>query len=233
MIYTIKYNGRTASEYNLFVAKRPDIPSSTENVTEYKVPYRDGNLYRHEGTFKNIEIKITFNYVSAPELWETVRRESTRWLYDKEDMRLFLGDDDGWFYKVKKVVVSECKRKYRQTGSFTATFECEGFAYSLEGQNETSELSFCNLHSESQPIYRITGEGTCEINVNGKVMSANVGQNLVIDTGKKIAYRQDGTMMNTSVTGDYENLYFPHGNISVSITPGFTLAIIPQWRCRT
>ena len=61
-------------------------------------------------------------------------------------------------------------------------------------------------------------------------MTANVGQNLTIDTDLMIAYRQDGTMQNTAVTGDYENLYLLPGDNVISITDGFDLKIIPNWR---
>ncbi|MBR5583673.1 MAG: phage tail protein [Lachnospiraceae bacterium] len=233
MMYTVKYNGETAAEHGLLVANRPNIPSAVEDVTTYSVSGRDGDLHRHEGTVKDISIKITFNYISSPELWGTAFRNATQWLYGREDMRLFLGDDDGWFYKVKNVVVSEAKRQYKKIGNFTATFTCEGYAYSLEGQYKTDSLVLYNPYSVSHPVYHITGEGVCEIAVNGKSMTANVGQNLVIDTDKCIAYRVDGTMMNTAVTGDYENLYFQEGQNVVTVTDGFTVTVVPGWRCRT
>lgn len=233
MIYTIMYNGKTATEHGLLVAARPNIPSAEEDVTTYKVPYRDGDLHRHEGTVRDINISINFNYISEPGRWMTTFREATKWLYGKEDMRLFLGDDGDWYYKVKKVVVSEATRKYQKIGSFTAKFVCEGYAYSVEGQEKTDELTFYNPYNVSHPVYFIEGEGLCFITVNGKDVVAEVAQNLIIDSDKYIAYREDGTMMNTSIIGDYENLHFPEGKIDVAVTEGFTVNIIPRWRCKT
>ena len=69
------------------------------------------------------------------------------------------------------------------------------------------------------------------LTVNGKTMKATVGQNLTIDTERMLAYRTDGTLMNTSVTGDYEDLYLQAGENEISITSGFSLKIIPNWRC--
>ena len=37
-------------------------------------------------------------------------------------------------------------------------------------------------------------------------------------------------MMNTSVSGDYEELYLKPGENEISITQGFTLTVIPNWR---
>ena len=69
----------------------------------------------------------------------------------------------------------------------------------------------------------------CTLTVNGNEMTANVGQNLTIDTDLMIAYRQDGTLQNTAVTGDYEDLYLVPGDNVISITSGFDLKIIPNW----
>ena len=57
-----------------------------------------------------------------------------------------------------------------------------------------------------------------------------VGQNVTIDTELMIAYRMDGTMENTSVTGDYEDLYLKPGYNEIEITEGFEAKVIPNWR---
>ena len=61
-------------------------------------------------------------------------------------------------------------------------------------------------------------------------MTANVGQNLIIDTDRMIAYRSDGTLNNTKVSGNYEDLYLKPGENSVEFSGG-TLKVIPNWRC--
>ena len=45
-----------------------------------------------------------------------------------------------------------------------------------------------------------------------------------------IAYQMDGTMENTSVTGDYEDLYLKPGYNEIEITEGFEAKVIPNWR---
>ena len=80
------------------------------------------------------------------------------------------------------------------------------------------------------PIYKISGNGTCILTVNGKNMSATVGQNLTIDTDLMIAYRTDGDINNIAVTGNYEDLWLQEGENTISITSGYDLSIIPNWR---
>ena len=60
-------------------------------------------------------------------------------------------------------------------------------------------------------------------------MTATVGQNLTIDTEKMLAYREDGELQNTGVTGDYGDLYLLHGENEISISEGFSLSVIPNW----
>ena len=67
--------------------------------------------------------------------------------------------------------------------------------------------------------------------MNGNEFVAEVGQNVTIDTDLMLAYRQDGRMMNTSVTGDYQELYLKEGDNTIEITEGFGLKVIPNWRC--
>ena len=87
-----------------------------------------------------------------------------------------------------------------------------------------------NPYEIAYPIYKITGEGECTLVVNDGKMVANIGQNLTIDTGRKLAYREDGTLSNTSVTGDYDNLILIEGRNKIEITDGFELKVIPNWR---
>lgn len=93
-------------------------------------------------------------------------------------------------------------------------------------------LRLYNPWSESHPIFKISGEGVCKITVNGKEVSANVGQNLLINTNLMQAYREDGALNNTAITGDYENLYLQEGLNEISVSSGFAAEVIPKWGVR-
>ena len=88
-----------------------------------------------------------------------------------------------------------------------------------------------NIYELAKPDYLIEGEGVCTLTVNGNEMTANVGQNLTIDTYREVSYRTDsGANNNIAVSGDYEGLFLPTGSVEISITSGFEL-IRPNWRC--
>ena len=231
-MYTVMYNGETAESHYLLVSKRPDIPSAEDNMQVYTLPQMDGDLYIYDGTVKDVEISIEFNFISEPIEWMKVQRGAVTWLNRTDDRRLYLGDDPEWFYKVKKIKIDETQRKARQIGTLTVSFICEGYCYHVDGAEKTSDRSIYNDYSICHPVYYIRGEGVCNLNVNGNTMRANVGQSLTIDTERKLAYRSDGTLLNTSVTGDYEKLYLRHGDNNISVTNGFTLETKTNMRCR-
>ena len=68
------------------------------------------------------------------------------------------------------------------------------------------------------------------LTVNGKTMTADVGQNITIDTDRELAYRKD-KLSNTAVSGKYDDLYLQAGENEITITEGCDLNIIPNWRC--
>lgn len=94
-----------------------------------------------------------------------------------------------------------------------------------------SEEAEQNPYLLCKPVYYVQGEGLCVINVNGKDMEANVSGNLIIDTERMLAYREDGTLGNTKITGEYEDLYLKPGRNRISVSPGFILQVKPNWRC--
>ena len=130
--------------------------------------------------------------------------------------------------------LSENERTSRRIGNFTGTFVTRDGLYYLDSglrEYRKQEIRW-NPYEVSHPVYKIYGEGMCTIEVNGKQMKANVGQNLTIDTERMLAYREDETLRNTDVTGEYENLYLPEGEIRIEASYGFDIRITPNWRCR-
>ena len=229
--YDVEYAGSKASDYNIRIVKRPGIPAPIADYSEVQIPGRDGVLYVDEKTVSDIEINVEMNYMSEHDEWFEHWRKAKEWLLQKGINQLRFGDDPDYYYLVKKVELSEDDRVCREIGRFTATFYCNGYQYLLSGQKAYSlDKVANNPYSIAHPVYKIKGEGKCRITVNGNVFTADVGQNVTIDTVRMIAYREDGELVNTSVSGDYEVLYLEHGKNTLSATSGFTVQVIPGWR---
>ena len=81
--------------------------------------------------------------------------------------------------------------------------------YIDEEEMELSEIIY-NDYLISKPIYRIVGEGYLTLNINNKIIKANVGQELIIDTEKGLCYRE-GIVNNVALEGKYEDMYLLEG----------------------
>ena len=82
----------------------------------------------------------------------------------------------------------------------------------------------------SKPIYRIVGDGYITIKINNKVIKANVGQELIIDTDKGLCYRE-GIVNNVALEGKYEDMYLLEGENTLSWSEGFNVYVTTNWRC--
>jgi predicted phage tail component-like protein len=231
-MYEVVRNGKRSTNVGVMISKRPSIPSPEYVYEEINIPGRDGKIYRENGTVQDITVSISFVFISDPQRWQERFREVKKWLLAKKDDRLFLGDDPGFFYKVKHTSIGESERKVIESGEFTADFICEGYQYLEDGveEYEIKDILY-NPYKTCHPTYLITGEGMCTLNVNGNLMRANVGQNIVINTDLMLSYRNNGEIQNTAVTGDYDGMYLKEGDNQVLISNGFDLRVIPNWRC--
>lgn len=233
MYQDVEYGGIRGSSMKIYARERPSIPAARVRREGIVIPGRDGMVYQSDGTFEPTDIPVRFNYIGKETQWSERWRAAQRWLA-KENAKLRFSDDDGYFFWIDHVELDENERTTGRIGNFTATFTTrDGLYYLNSGLREHSKEEIqWNPYETSHPLYKITGEGVCTLEVNGNRMTANVGQNLTIDTDRMVAYRQDGTLQNTAITGKYEDLYLTEGEIDIGISTGFDLKIIPNWRCR-
>ncbi len=229
MGYSVLFHGERCEDYGIFPVKRPDMPTPSKDRETIIIPGSSGIMIRDNRRYELVELPVEFNFLSEADEWNERFRRAKRWLSGSGELEF--SDDADYFYKVYYAEMGICEREMKRIGRFKAEFFCEPFTYLKSGKREydKSEVLY-NLHHEAHPVYKITGEGVCELTVNGRKMRANIGQNLVIDTERMIAYRTDGTMNNTAVSGDYQDLYLKEGENRIEIKSGFQLKVIPNWR---
>lgn len=225
-------DGDPSFRHKITVAYRPDFPAPEPRYTDTQVPGRDGTLTEFDGTYSDINMDVEMNYITNPQNWHAAWREVKRYLLKGGIRELRFSDDLSFYYKCKKVVLGTNEREFRHTAAFTATFTLAPHEYLTDGK-ERYPYQVCefNRYELCKPIYYITGEGMCTLTVNGQEMTANVGQNLTIDTDLQLAYRTDGSLQNTEVTGNFDELYLLPGENTITVTDGFDLKIQPNWRC--
>lgn len=229
--YFIVYNDKTNLDVNLLIQTRPSKPAPEMEYEEIQVPGGEV-LYKEKG-YRDIEIPIAFNFASKyANEWDKDFRKIKKWLLSKIDNKLIFSDDLEYFYRVKKVSIETPERLLKRIGRFTVVFTCEAYSYEIKGSKEVPISAFMfNDGILTKPIYKVTGEGLLTLNVNGKIVKANVGQNLIIDTNLGLCYRSDGSINNIALSGVYEDLYLQEGGNTFEWTSGFNIDIIPNWRC--
>lgn len=224
--YFILYNDLTNLDVDLLIAGRSPKPAPIMEYVEVKVP-GGKTLYREKG-YGDIDITVSFNFMSK-DSWDNDFRRMKKWLLSKENNKLKFSDDFEVYYKVNKVIINTPERVKKKIGRFNVTFICEPYTYIDEEEMELNTLLY-NDYLVSKPIYRVVGEGYLTLNINNKVIKANVGQELIIDTDKGLCYRE-GIVNNVALEGKYEDMYLLEGENTFSWTPGFKIYITQNLRC--
>lgn len=229
--YFTDQNDVKSSDLHIFFETFPQIKMGQEALEKKTIPGR-GNVWLRTGTFSDTEISmvldvnVTGKSDGLMDAYTNVRRRL------KACSEISFCDESDYFYKVKNTEIDKLNKYAETAGDFSVKMLCEAGIFRKDGKREYEAADVTvNPYDDSHPVYIINGEGLCTLNVNGKTMTANVGQNICIDTDKMIAYRTDGDIQNTAVSGKYSDLYLIHGTNTITITQGFTLKVIPNWRC--
>lgn len=232
MITNFEFNGSTARQEGLLIEKFVSLPTGIQRYTEYEIPGRDGKLSIAENTYDDVVINVDLLYLDPPVDLRRRYHETKRWLMAGRGKLRFSDQADG-YYVVKRVEVADNTIELLRCGRFSVSFTCYPFRYYDAGDIPIPLQSWLyNPYDTSHPMYNIVGEGVCVLNVNGKEFTANVGQKITLDSDLMIAYRTHGTeVLNTAVYGDYMDLWLMPGGNRLSATNGFTVEIMPRWRC--
>lgn len=229
MQFAFEFNGESSRSYGIYVEKRPEIPGRNRQTEYVEVSGRDDPLTIQDSGYGNITIPIICAYRVPAERWHEKRREVLNWLSGSG--KLVFSDSADTFFKVKHITIDKFERTIKKYGRFQANFVCSPFEYLIDGMKErTIDEVEWNPYSEARPVYIIDGSGKCALKVNGKVMEATVGHKLYIDTEMMMSYEEGGILQNTMVKGNYEDLMLKNGENAITISSGFALKVIPNWR---
>lgn len=225
--YQIEYNGFTPENFGAFLPDYPQISSAKRQYETITVPNMDGNLITTDDYYDNITINCTIALVHKKLLYKL--DDMRRWL--RGTGRLKLSDLQDRYYEVLAVDTEDMERHLRRYGTFNAVFTCYPYAFLNSGAKAADYRELRrNPYDMCKPTYIIRGNGDCTITVNGRRFKATVGQEITIDSRRMLAYKSRGTgLLNTSVAGDYEDLWIDNGDVAITVTQGFDLKIITNW----
>ena len=231
MKYGIILDEEISSEMGVSIITRPSIPTPLRQYNETEVKGKNGKLYEDLGTYEDIDIVVKCNFASKElDEWNDIYRKVKNWIKDKQKLRF--ADDLSYFYAINKIEIDSPERVIKRIGRFNLKISCKPFMNLESGLEEMQIASnIYNDYEEARPTYKILGEGLLTLTINGVGITANIGQNLTINTEKGLCYRIDGTPNNIALTGDYKDLYLKEGNNTFTWSNGFTITVVPNWRC--
>lgn len=221
--YDIEYNNETGKGHGVILYDYAQFSGAEKSYQISAVGGRLGELVGTDDYKSNLIIQCTFGIISTQFMSHVTVLK--RWL--KGTGKLIISDHQDVFYKVWKVDYGDIERELRKFGQFTVSFTCTPYQFEKDGLIPVSDIDY-NPYDLCRPIYTITGTGAFTLTVNGNEMTGTVNGSITIDTERMVSYNADGVSQNNVVTGNYEELYIPHGDVSVSVSGG-TLSIIPQW----
>lgn len=233
-MFSIFFNNYNSRDLGLVVKHRSNIPIAEKDMRLVYVPNRNGSLTEDLGTYRDIEISISFGFKAKDrDNFGYKCRVIRNWLLTIEDNKLSFSDDE-MFYKVKTIVFDKggIERGLRTIGRFTVTFICDPFSY-LQDELITITKDNSTIYNEgtyeSQPYLKIFGTGYVTLNINDEVIKLeNIIDYIELDSEIMECYKEHQNC-NNKMTGEFSTLQI--GENKISWTGNVSkIEITPRWR---
>ena len=209
----------------------PIIEYGIRQYTRTEVPGRKGTLTEFDGTYTDTTVSMDCDIMLYDGALE-IDAQYQKFVSELQNSRrLVLEGLKDRYFRIKTIEISDYMRDTDNSITFSLLFTCEPGVYFFSGDQFVSPKGYLiNSYSESEPIYKISGSGVCTLSVNDVPITANVEDELYIDTARMLAYLSNGNGVNNIVSGNYDELCLKPGRNEISVTNGFDLKVKPQWR---
>ena len=225
----ITYRGYAPETYGAWLASIPIYTPSTKTRNTWQIPARKGDLLEKKFGRTNGQFDLLFHAVKTnSQTWEQTKRKLLKWLTGTG--KLVISDATDAFYEVLDVTVTEEITKDRNAtyGRLRAIMTVFPYEFLTSGDTGVTSFPLTNDAMESMPLYKIVGNGSGTLTVNGHTMTYTVDGTLYIDTRRFSAYDANSVDKSKNINGDYAGLYLKEGSNTISATLG-TLTVYPKW----
>lgn len=221
-----------ASDFNLIMTEYPVIPAAEKVFSSYEIPGRAGELIVDTKTKKNINlpVKLTLLVEQINQLeYRDYVRKITKWLNGPGWLKI--NDEHESRFRVLTIQVGASERITPIYGTIDVIFTIEPYEYVSSGfiAKPARDIRF-NGYDLCKPIYYITGNTSGILTVNGINLVINTIENITIDTYLQLTFTtQNDEIKNQAITGDYEDLWLPPGDVTILATSGINVEVMPRW----
>lgn len=202
---SINFNNKNSfTDFGLRVVSRPLIPTAERAVEFIEVQGRNGALTVDKGMYKDISIRVSFNFYQIDKDIFSKCLSVSSWL--KGCGNLCFSHIPNITFKVKAIKVDDIETVLRSKGQFSVTFICDPFKYGNEVIRTltTNNYTFNYLGTiEAEPIIKIYGSGDITLSINSKnVILKAVNSYITIDSKLKDCYK-DAALTNSQMNGEF------------------------------
>jgi Phage-related protein len=227
-MFNVIYNGVNPTTLGCWLATIPTITPSTDTRTRQTIVGMDGELLGDDEAYSDAQIDFTIHAKS--DTLQAKLRDIRKWLSGTGI--LIISDHQDAYYEVKEVTYTTFLKKDEKYGRVAVSMKVYPYEFLNSGDTDITSYSTVNNPAmASKPLYKITGNGSGTLTVNGNTMTFTVNGTLYIDTRRKLAYDGSGNGKDGAINGFYEGLYLKAGANTISCSAG-TLTLKPKWGYR-
>ncbi|WP_373844773.1 distal tail protein Dit [Clostridium sp.] len=232
----LSFNFRDKNSYDDFeilIAKRPDLPSPKRRVSTLNIPGRNSNLRFDDKTYDDITLTVECSVKDNLNVADKIDNIKA-WLFGAGESDLIFSFQADKKYIAQVVNAIDFKQVYRYFSQFPIIFNCRPFKYAVENNIITLDTSGTNLTNpgsiESEPVISIYGSGDITFKINEEQINLrDITEKVIVNSVIQDCYDDGGNNLNGKMSGEFLKLK-PGQNIiewSGSVTKA---EIIPNWR---
>lgn len=200
--YDVYSSNKLASNYGLYITKRPEVPSARKRYKEYYVPGRDGALLVDEG-YEDIVLPVKFNMV-ANNAKKAFREAKEFFDYS---YTLSFSDDPSVYYNIQSYEIEPAENPMQDVIRFTVNYTLEPFAYLNEEPITLTSPGTIKRKGnyKAEPLIVVYGSGDSTLTISANTMKIfDQKEPIAINSALEEAYTWNGRQnMNKFVFGDY------------------------------
>jgi len=225
------FNGVSSDAFNIRVTKYPDYDIPQRAVTKITVPGRNGDLIQDTGAYSNFRKEYDLYFNAKQHGFHATARNVALWLCGVGGYaRLEDSYDPDVFLLARVDNQQEISNWMNYMGRLTVDFDCKPQRYLKVGEEEmslTSGEDIFNAWMPCYPIFKLTGNGTLNVNGNTIGISNNLNKTIVIDCETQNAYTgAENRNGDIYVTGEFPFLVSGENEITFNNS---SCSMIPNW----
>lgn len=224
-MYNVSFGDKSTADFHLVSNDIGRRQFAEEEVERIPIPYRNGELTIHSGTYKSYERPMTFLSTEAGEL-----SQIGSWLTGMGELRT--EKDPGGYFLASVIGPVQITPYMRDMDQIVVTFLVEPFFFLESGKDMLNLGKDDDIYNpgtmDAEPVIKVYGSGDITLNVNSDFVNLKgVSGPITMDSRLKLCY-EDLLPAGKKMVGDYLKLR-PGWNHIQATGNVSRIEILPRW----